>query len=99
MAFDGLPGGAELRAHGRLRVFDSSLGPIAVTKKCGVAFQNAKYDIKPAGIKGYAKTRMQNRKISKIKAAILSHSNRGSRTQDRGDASQSGGPSTEWPAD
>ena len=38
-------------------------------------------------------------KMREIKAAILSHSNRGPRIQDRGDPSQPGGPATEELAD
>ena len=41
------------------------LGPIAATKHFGVALQHAKYNIKPAGIKGYEKTRMQTEKYEK----------------------------------
>ena len=76
-----------------------SLGHIAVTKHYGVALQHAKYSIKLAGIKGYEKTMMQIVKIRKIKAAVLSLSNRGTRMQDREHISQLGGPSSEGPAD
>ena len=92
----GLP---ELRGHGRLRVISSSLGLITVTKQYGVDLQHVKYSLKPAGIKGYEKTSMQTARIRKIKAAILSHSHRGTRIQDSGHASQPDGPSTDGPAD
>ena len=68
--------------------FGCSLGHIAVTKQYGVTLQHAKYIVKPAGIKGYEKTRMQITKIRKIMAATLSHEHRGARIQDRRDASQ-----------
>ena len=69
--FRWLSGGSELRDHGWLRVFGCLLGSlVAVTKQYGVALQHAKYSIKPAGIKGYEKTRMQITKIQKIIAAI-----------------------------
>ena len=66
MAFRGTPGEGETR----VRVMGCYLGPIAVTKQSGAALQHAKYIIKPAGIKGYEKTRMQTTKIRKVKAAI-----------------------------
>ena len=49
--------------------------------------QDIEYNINHAGIKGYENTRMQNER------------NRGHRIQDRGNASQPGGPSKEGPAD
>ena len=57
--------GPERRAHGRSRMFGLSLGPIAVNKQHGVAFQHAKFNIKHAGIKGYERTRMQTSKVRK----------------------------------
>ena len=65
MIFDGFPGGPGAEGESRVRVIDRYLGPIAVTKQSGGA-----YIIKPAGIKGYEKTRVQITKIRKIKAAI-----------------------------
>ena len=76
-----------------------SLGPIASTKQYGGALQHAECIIEPAGIKGYGKNSMQTTKIRKIKAALWSHYNIGTRIQDRGPPSQLGGPSTEGPAD
>ena len=94
-------GGPELRAHGEVGQFGSgsSLGPIAVTRQYAVALQHTKYSIKPRGIKGYEKTRMQITKIRNIKAARWSRYNRGARIQDGEDLPQPGDPSTEGPAD
>ena len=96
MAFRGGPGA---EGESRVRVIGRSLGPIAVTKQSGGALLHAKYIIKPAGIKGYEKTRMRITKIRKNKAVICSHYTRGNRIQDRGDAPQPGGPYAEGPAD
>ena len=68
MILDGFPGGApELRPNCRAVVISLVPGPIATTAQ--LAQQHAKYSIKPAGIKGYEKIRMQVTKTRKINAA------------------------------
>ena len=80
--------------------FQGDSGGTPVTKQSGGALQHAKYIIKPAGIKGYAKTRMQTTKIrkSRLQYDFVTY-NRGTRTQARGNHSQPGGPCTEGPVD
>ena len=73
MIFDGfLGGGPELSTPGRLGKFGSFLGLIAVTEQYGVALQNAKYSIKPAGIKGCDNNRMETTKNEKARLQYYS---------------------------
>ena len=62
-------------------------GPQSNSQNAGNPIKNTQYNIKHAGSQGYENTRMQNEKTEDT------------RIQDRGDASQPGGPSTEGPAD
>ena len=94
-----LRGGPKLRAPCQVGVFSGVPAPHPKSQTEGVAIQHAKYSMQHARIMAYEKARMQNTKIRKIKAAICSRCNRGGRTQDRGNPSQPGGPSSEGPAD
>ena len=62
------------------------LGRTVNSQIASSTIQDTQYNINHAGIKGYEKTRMQN------------EGNRGRWIQDRGDASQPGGPSKEGSA-
>ena len=78
--------------YGRRMVFGIVFGPHCSDQTVWSGSTTSKYSRNLAGIKGYETTNMQIAKIRKNKAAILSHSDSGTRIQDRGNTLQSGGP-------